>query len=83
MSTVAVYVVVITPEVGASALIRPVEVTEEEPCCAPKCGIKKYKGRNIHWVQCDSCREWYHQYCVKVKNLSEPFICMYWYNYVW
>ena len=62
---------------NSTALIKPVEMNNQELCAAHVCKIHRSKAKKINWVQCDYCLNWYHMYCLKLttKKLSKSFIC--------
>ncbi|XP_071438879.1 lysine-specific demethylase 5A isoform X2 [Hetaerina americana] len=49
----------------------------DEDCAAEPC--RRPTGRELDWVQCDSCNGWFHLYCLDMKkeNLrhDQEFIC--------
>ena len=71
---------------NSSALIKPVEHStpkrgkrmdekKMDECPQQTCNISNYRRHTIHWVTCDSCGQWFHQYCIglnpsKLKNLK-------------
>jgi len=70
---------------NSSALIKPVEHStprrgktmdeKMDECPKQTCNISNYRRRTTHWVTCDHCGQWFHQYCVglnpsKLKKLK-------------
>ena len=60
---------------NSSALIKPVEHStpkrgkrmdekKMDECPQQTCNISNYRRHTIHWVTCDRCGQWFHQYCV-------------------
>ena len=52
---------------------------EEEDCSAKNPGCRKPTGKQVHWVQCDGCQQWFHLYCIGMKpqqiTEDEDFLC--------
>ena len=47
----------------------------EDPCAAVNCNITSMPDRkNIRWVQCDNCDEWFHNHCVSLGEQSDDYI---------
>jgi len=50
----------------------------DESCAFPDCDIDCMKrgNRQIVWVACDSCDDWWHAYCVNGVNKNiVNFVC--------
>jgi len=49
----------------------------EDDCSAKSC--KRPTGKQVHWVQCDKCSQWYHLFCIGLKpqqiKEDEEFYC--------
>ena len=43
--------------------------------CKSKYPPTKKKLKNIDWVQCDVCDEWFHEFCITRDKSSEAFTC--------
>lgn len=50
----------------------------DEDCAAPKC--KQPVGKEVTWVQCDGCDQWFHLTCVGLKkrqlNTIKDYTCV-------
>jgi len=50
---------------------------EDDDCSAKHC--KRPTGKQVHWVQCDKCSQWFHLFCIGLKpeqiKEDEEFYC--------